>query len=147
MGVRKRFRYRDSGQMTIELVVALPVLIIVAAIAYNALMFFADCAVFDRAVNEAVRIYAASPAYGQSAERSCALAEAATRAALDNAALEVSVSCGRAALDLEAYEATLIYHPTLFGMGLRSEVLGVRLPSLTHTSSYVIDGYKSGVVI
>ena len=69
MGVRELSRVR--GQMTVELAVALPVLIIVAVIAVNALTVFADCAAFDRAFRQTVRAYATAPAYGESPEAAC----------------------------------------------------------------------------
>ena len=42
----------DSGQMTVEFAVAFPVFVIVAVIAVNALLFFSDCAAFDRLARE-----------------------------------------------------------------------------------------------
>lgn len=135
------------GQMTVELAVAMPVLIIVAVIAVNAITFFAECAVFDRVAHEAVRVHAAAPAYGQGPNQSCALVEQDIHAALDADNLDVSVSCGSAGFDCEQFTATLTFHPTLFGLGLRSEVFGVALPTLSHTTSYVVDAYKPGVVI
>ena len=60
MGMMRRRSTR--GQMTVQLAVAMPVLIIVAVIAVNALAFFAECAVFDRVAHEAVRVHAAAPA-------------------------------------------------------------------------------------
>ena len=41
----------DGGQATVELAVVLPVVIIVAVIAVNALTFFGACAAFDRFKN------------------------------------------------------------------------------------------------
>lgn len=145
MGVR--LLRSEHGQMTIELAVAMPVLIIVAVIAVNALTFFADCTVFDRVAHEAARVHATSPAYGQGADQSCALIEAAIRDALDQDNIDVNVSHGAAGFDFDQYTATLQFHPTLFGMGLRSEVFGVAMPALSHTTAYVVDTYKPGVVI
>ncbi len=51
--------------MTIEFVVAFPVMLIVAAIAVNACSFFGVCAAFDNDFRDAVRTCATSPAYGQ----------------------------------------------------------------------------------
>lgn len=132
--------------MTVELAVAMPVLIIVAVIAVNALTFFAECAVFDRVAHEAVRVRAAAPAYGQGPDQSCSLVEQDVRAVLDAENLDVSVSYGPAGFDCEQFTATLEFHPTLFGLGLRSEVFGVALPALSHTTSYIVDVYKPGVV-
>lgn len=137
----------QAGQMTIELAVAFPVIVIVAVIAVNALAFFADCAVFDRVAHEAVRTYAASPAYQQSHARSCALIEQEIETALAKDNVAVSVSHSATGFDLDRYTATVEYYPTLFGLGLRSEVFGVKLPHLAHTTSYVVDEYRAGVLI
>ena len=137
----------ESGQMTIELVVALPVLIVVAVIAVNAMTFFSECAVFDRVVCDAVRVHATAPAYGQDVGQSAALVEQTVKAQLDASNLGVSVSHGVADPDLDEFRATLEFSPTLFGMGLRSEVLGVPMPRLKHEVRYVVDSYRPGVII
>ena len=149
MGMTKRRLHARSvsGQMTIELAVAFPVLLVVAVIAVNACTFFVDCAVFDRVAHEAVRVHAASPAYRHGNAQSCALVEQEIRSALGVDNVEVAVSCGSAGLDLQRFSATLQYTPTLFGMGLRSEVLGVPLPRLTHSTSLAVDVYKPGVIV
>lgn len=134
------------GQMTIELAVAMPVIIAIAVIAVNALTFFCQCAVFDRVAHEAVRVHAASPAYGQGASQSCALVEQDIRAVLDDSNIEVSVAYDSTGFDYDRYTATLEFHPTLFGLGLRSEVFGVAMPALSHTTAYVVDTYKAGVI-
>lgn len=144
MGMRM---FSESGQMTVELAVAFPVLLIVAVMAVNALTFFSDCAVFDRVAREAVRVHATSPAYRQGSGQTSALVEQEIRAALNADNLDVSVSHGAAGFDFERYTATLSFSPTLFGMGLRSEVFGVALPRLVHTAEYTVDTYKAGVVI
>ena len=138
---------RTLGQMTIELAIAMPVLIAVSVISVNALSFFADCAVFDRVACDAVRLHAAAPGYGQDASRSVALISETISDQMDEPNLEVSVAHGVAEFDFDEYTARLEYHPTLFGMGLRSSVFGVQLPSLTHEVKDVIDSYKSGVII
>lgn len=146
MGVMGKLR-AQSGQMTIEMVVALPLLIAVAVIAVNAMTFFSECAVFDRVVCEAVRVHAAAPAYGQDVGQSVALVEQTVKSQLDAPNLGVSVTHGVTAPDLDEFKATLEFSPTLFGMGLRSEVMGVRMPRLKHEVKYVVDSYKPGVVI
>lgn len=148
VSMRTASRIRStSGQMTIEIAVALPVLIVVAVIAVNVMTFFSECAVFDRVAHETMRTYATAPAYGQGVGQSCALVEQAIRAQLDEDNLAVTVSHGMTGADFDEYSATLEYYPTLFGLGLRSEVFGVALPHLTHTTRYVIDSYKAGVIV
>lgn len=151
-GLREHSRCRvcdraSAGQMTIELAVTMPVLIVVAVIAVNVMTFFSECAVFDRVAHEAVRVYAAAPAYGQNVGQSCALVEQAVRSQVSADNLDVTVSHGMTGADFDEFTVTLVFHPTLFGMGLRSEVFGVALPTLRHTTRYVIDSYRPGVVI
>lgn len=38
----------ERGQMTVELAVMIPVLVAIAVIAMNAMLFFSECAAFDR---------------------------------------------------------------------------------------------------
>ena len=136
-----------AGQMTVELAVAFPVLIAIAVIAVNACTFFADCAIFDRVAHDAVRVHATSPAYRQGNAQSCSLVEQEIRAAIDAPNIDVSVSSSPAGFDFERFEATIQYSPTLFGMGMRSEIFGVQLPRLSHSSVYVVDVYKAGLVV
>ena len=61
--------------------------------------------------------------------------------------LDVQVAHSSVGIDLDEFRATLVYAPTLFGMGLRSEVFGVPLPMLRHEATYVVDSYKPGVFL
>ena len=154
MGVTKRCRTlhdslacNDAGQMTVELAVAFPVLIIVALIATNATLFLSECAAFDRLACDAVRAFATAPAYGSGVQQSCADVEQALQGQFARPYLAVSVSCENAGFDFVRFRATLRFTPTLFGMGMRSEVFGVSLPALLHETTYVVDTYKPGVVV
>ena len=132
--------------MTVELVAVLPVAIIIALVAVNALTFFSECAAFDRLSRNAVRICATSPEYGQTV----ADAVGAVRAQLeddmtaDNLDIEVAVEQG--AFGHARFAMKLVFHPTLFGLGLRDSVLGVALPALEHTETIVVDSYKPGML-
>ena len=150
MGVAGSKRARclsEHGQASVELMMALPVMIAVAVIVVNALLFFSDCAAFDRLAHQAVRVHAASPAYGQDAQRSRDLVQSELERSFARDNLEVSVTVESVSGGRLSFDATLEYSPTLFGMGLRTEVFGVRLPGLSHTVSYVVDQYKPGVVV
>lgn len=136
-----------QGQMTLEFAVAFPVFIIVAAIAVNALLFFSECAAFDRIAKEAVRIHAASPAFGQTTEQSIALIEETIQMSFEKDYLTCSVGCAGNILGQTTYTATLDFKPNLFGMGFKDAIFGVPLPSLTHSTSLTVDRYKPGVVI
>lgn len=145
--LRGRRRAREAGQMTVEMAVVFPVLIIVAAIAVNAVLFFSECAAFDRLARQAVRVYATAPAYGANADTCCAAVEQELQAAFDRPYVQASVSRSPAALDFDTYTAVLEFSPTLFGMGLRDSVFGVALPCLTHTVTYTVDTYRPGVLL
>lgn len=136
-----------SGQMTVEFAVAFPVMIIVAVIAVNALLFFSDCARFDRAARDAVRVYAASPGYGQVLADSVVLVADDLEGLFDDERNAVSVAAEARSLGHTEFTATLRFHPTLFGLGLKSSVFGVELPVLEHSVSMTVDVYKPGVVV
>ena len=146
MGVRTHC-VDESGQMTVEMAVVFPVLVVVAAIAVNAVLFFSECAQFDRLARQAVRIHATAPAYGEDPDTCCAAVEQELDRAFDRPYLEVGVSRASTALDFDEYTAVLEFSPTLFGMGLRDQVFGVSLPRLSHTVVYIVDTYKPGVLI
>lgn len=140
-------RPREAGQMTVEFAVVFPVLIIVAIVAVNASLFFSECAAFDRVARDAVRIYAASPEYGQTPDQACGRVRAVLDDVMDKDYLEVEVSAARDGTQLMTYTATLHFHPTLFGRGFVSQVFGVALPSLTHCTSLTVDPYRPGVFL
>lgn len=141
-----RPRKGERGQMTVEFVVALPAMIVIAAIAVNALSFFASCAAFDGNFRDLVRVCATSPAYGQDGAASAAAVEEALAATLSQDNLSSRVQVRSVAGGHMAYSATLQYAPTLFGLGLKDEVLGVSLPKLVHSEELVVDTYKPGVL-
>ena len=145
---RRRFS-SESGQMMVELAVMMPVLIIVAVMAVNAVTFFSECAAFDRIARNAIRIQAASPAYGQDAGESASL----VRQTIDDAMqvsekeyLDVDVSVSGRADGKSAFRATLMFSPTLFGMGLKSSVFGVPLPKIEHATELVVEPYRPGML-
>lgn len=131
--------------MSVELAVAFPVLIAIAVIATNAVLFFSECAAFDNAFREAVRVHATSPAYGQGTGDALSAVAADLEARFDGDFEESSVAVAGGAGGHLTFTGTLRLQPTLFGMGLRSSVFGVSLPPVTHTLSYTVDSYKPGV--
>ena len=83
---------KTPGQMTIEFVVAFPAMIAVAFVAINAVLFFSDCASFDRVFRNAVCTYAASPAYEQGTGESCELIQSQLEESLSRDNLRFQVS-------------------------------------------------------
>lgn len=140
-------RNDERGQMTVELMVVLPAVIIIAIIAVNALTFFGMCAEFDRIARNAVRICATSPAYGQDVGQSVAQVEQMIVEAMDLEGGACAVSASQDALGHTTFDLALTYQPTLFGLGLKSEVFGVALPQLAHSTSLTVDVYKPGMLL
>ena len=138
---------RERGQMTVELAVVFPALLAVAVIAVNALLFFSECAAFDRVAREAVRVHAASPACGQGLEQSCALVSQTVEQAFDRPYVGTRVAVEGTAGGHARFTATIEFSPTLFGLGLKSSVFGVALPHLEHAVSLTVDPYKPGVLL
>ena len=118
-----------------------------AVVAVNALLFFSECGAFDNAFRDAVRVHAASPAYGQGAEQSRAQVHATLSEAFDKPFEQVSVAVRGTEGGHVEFEGTLELAPTLFGLGLKQSVFGVSLPSLSHRTAFVVDCYKPGVLV
>lgn len=137
----------QAGQMTVELAVAFPVVVAVAVIAMNALLFLSECAAFDRVARDAVPVHATSPAYGQGLEQSRAQVQAAIEEGQDRPYLQASVAVADGGAGRVTFTATLEFYPTLFGLGLKSHVFGVALPHLEHVASFTVDVYKPGVLM
>lgn len=140
------FLRRSSGQMAVEFVVVFPVALAVAVIAINAIQFFGECAAFDREARNAVRVYATSPAYGEGADQALASVQGYLDSQLKRDYVSSQVACSGKAGELMMYTATLRFQPNLFGRGMRSEVLGIPMPPLTHQVSLTVNPYNPGVV-
>ena len=132
-------RQGERGQATVELAVVLPVALIVAVIAVNAL------ASFDRVARQTVCALATAPASGDdAASLTLAVEEALVRQVGDQG--EVQVRAEGLASGLTRFTARIEYAPTLFGLGMRSEIFGVALPPLAHEVDLVVDAYKPGIM-
>ena len=136
----------DRGQTTVGLVIVMPVAIVLAAIALNALLFFSECARFDRIANNAVRVCAAAPAYGQGLDQSVARIDAIIEDAMGpGVSCDVSVEGGGAGFS--TFTMRMAYEPSFLGIDLKDQLFGVSLPALVHQTSLVVDSYKPGVLL
>ena len=138
-------RRGEAGQASVELAVVMPVAIIVAVIAVNALVFFGTCASFDRMARQTICALAASPDSGADAAAVASAVEDELQSSIGEAG-EVTVSVEGEAVGVLRYTARLEYAPTLFGLGMRSQVLGVALPPLVHEVELAVDAYKPGIL-
>ena len=137
----------ESGQMAVELAFAFPVLLVVALIAINALTFFSECAAFDVAFREGVRLCCTSPGYGQDSGGAQVNLEAYMGARYDASNEEVTVNVQPKSWGYKEYVGQLRFIPTIFSHSLRSTVFGISFPVLTHEVSFTVDSYKPGVVL
>lgn len=137
---------RSHGQMTMEFMAMFPIMIIVACIAVNAVLFLSVCSGFDVQAKNAIRTYATSPGFGESGASAGPRIQSVLDAEFSSDAVSVSVVSSDAGAGMVRFDATLDYTPNLFGMGIRDSVLGVSLPHLRHTTSLVVSPYKPGVL-
>lgn len=157
-----RFRFATlpddcRGQMAVELVVLIPVVLIVAAIAANALGYLSECARFDRVAAEAVRVYGVSPGYGEYGASTCNahVRDAIAKAFEDSQAVTVHVTSrdigeltgsevgGQGLVyslipSFREYTCTMEYAPPFFSHG----VFGMTFPALSHAYVLVVDPYE-----
>ena len=156
---------KNSGQMTVELAVCIPVILAMIGIALNVLGYLNVCARFDRIAADAVRSQATSPGYGQEGTASSA---ARIRAVLETSCqndsgfglpCEISVSATSVGLGgepagssegisfsllthLERYDCQITYRPWPF-----SQIVFLQFFELTHTRSYTVDSFNPGVLL
>ena len=149
----------EEGQMIVEMAVVAPVLIIVAVVVFNLLMFLTAVARFDRVAFDAVLALAVAPS-GEASDRGQehtvqeAIAGAmgkmrgvtvtvqAEPAWKDVATGRVGFSC---APYLTRYRCVLSYEPWPQGLTVAGVSAGTP-PTLRHERIIVVDRYRSGVV-
>ena len=137
---------KSDGQMTVELAIVFPVLIIVACVMVNALGYAGECASFDRWVRNTVIAKASAPELDKStddilSEINVAMDAGTVYSNEDSSATYVSVSDSEIIVECE-----LVWHPTLFGMDVKTEVFGMKLFELTHKCQIKVDPARSGDV-
>lgn len=138
--VRSMDQWREeSGQMTVELCIVFPVVIVVAIIAVNALLFFADCAQLDRIARNAITTLASSPPLDEDPAALAAKVEALVREEMDaqDIACQYEESSG-----VGRFRVTASFEATLFGRGMRSSLFGISLPKLQHSTALAVDIYS-----
>lgn len=133
--------------MTVEFVVAFPAMLAIALVAMNALLFFSECASFDRLARQSICVHAAAPAYGKGSGQIAAGIQSELQASFDREWLQVEVGVSGAPLGHARYTATLGFTPTLFGRSFSGNVFGVRISPLEHQVSMVVDPYRPGAIV
>ncbi len=152
-----RARLGESGQMSVELAVLMPVVIVVALTVYNLARFTTVCAAFDRVSLEAVTSVGVSPSGTQSDVTAVSEVREALQLSLGqtrNCTVEVEAErvggAGQAttlslAAHLTRFRCTLVYKPWPSSFVLAGVPFEAPL-ALRHERELVVDRYKTGVV-
>lgn len=145
-----------SGQMAVEVAVLLPVLVVVALLAFNVLQFAELCARFDRISLDSVLVGGVSPSGNPGGLAGVDAVEAALREAMGTGPFEVTVRVedrsgpgGGAVFDLAAGTTRFVCELGYRPWPTTVEVAGARysLPAVVrHERSIVVDRYRAGVV-
>lgn len=153
-----RPRRGEEGQMTVELAVMTPVVIVVALIVLNLMWFIEACAAFDQAALDAVISHGVAPAGEQTQVAAVDEVESALSEALgreETCEVEVSASAVEGGGEgttfvisplLTRYTCTLTYRP--WPRLLRMPGITYAAPlALRHERQLVVDRYRPGVVV
>lgn len=159
---------RDQrGQMAVELVVVMPVLLAIVVVVLDGMVYLDACARFDRVAGEVVRLHVCSPAageygataalgtieqqIGESMGHSDRLSVSVESVGILGAGADASMSGGQdggiALLSFipqaHRYVCTLEFEPWPFSTG----GFGVSIGALKHERSYVFDPYRPGAIL
>lgn len=132
----------NSGQMTVEFCVVLPILLVIALILVNALSFVSETAKFDRLARNSIRVFATSQARGEETSNAKVFVNDTLSSSFDKENVEVECEMSDVDFGLKKIICRLKWQPTLFGLGIKDEILGVKTPKLSHEVDLVVDKYK-----
>ena len=149
----------ERAQATVEMAMITPVLLVLALIVYNVMIFAGAVARFDRVVPDIVLAHAVSP--GGEGDDSVVDASATVQAQIQDAMegyelqIEVSSEQGTAATDggllslsgtFRTYTCTMRYEPWPGSLSIAGFSLGVPAV-LTHERAVTVDPWRPGVVM
>lgn len=146
-----------DGQMAVELACLLPVVLVMAVVAFNLVRFVEACAAFDRIALDATVMQGVAPTGEQSLVSGVeAVRSSIATSMADMSSCEIEVKAttlwesegGSIAVNplLTRYVCTLRYHPWPFSFSVAG--IDARIPlALTHERSLVVDRFRPGVVV
>lgn len=148
----------DRAQAVVEMAVVTPVLIVLALIVYNVMLFVAASARFDRVAPDIVIAQAVSPAGAEVGASNAAAGRVA--AALEEAMgpypvdIEVEVGGGADTVEttfslvgaLATYRCVMRLRPWPSGLSIAGVDLGAPV-TLDHERAVTVDPWRSGVVV
>ena len=150
----------EPGQMTVELAVLVPVVIVVGLTVWNLLRFVEACALFDRVALDAAISQGVAPSGAISSLSSVDAVQSCIEAAMDSKSCTVEVTARplsgmerrRGGISFPAsplltdFVCTLSFHPwpgsfVIAGVAYESPLV------LRHSRSIVVDRFRAGVVM
>ncbi len=157
MSIRIRLR-EERAQATVEMAVVTPVLLVLALIVYNVMIFASAVARFDRVVPDIVLAHAVAPS-GEGDESCRCLGDGSTQIlnAMEGYDLQIEVSSeqGAEASDdgllslsgtFRTYTCTMHYEPWPTSLGIAGVPLGAPT-TLSHERAVTVDPWRPGVVM
>ena len=151
---------KESGQMTVELAVLVPVAVVVGLTVWNLLRFVEACALFDRVALDAAISQGVVPSGEVSSLSAVGAVQSCIEAAMDSKSCTVEVTSRSLTGEerrregisfpvsplLTDFVCTLSYHPwpssfVIAGVSYDSPLV------LRHSRSIVVDRFRSGVVV
>ena len=158
MGIRTRL-CEERAQATVEMAVVTPVLLVLALIVYNVMVFADAVARFDRVVPDIVLAHAVAPSGegdGSSIDSS-ATVQAQIQHAMEGYDLQIEVSSeqGTTTSDggllslsgtFRTYTCTMRYEPWPSSLSIAGVSLGAPV-QLSHERAVTVDPWRPGVVM
>ena len=148
-----------SAQATVEMAVIAPVLIVLALISYNLMLFLSAAARFDRVAPDIVIAQGVSPAVdddGNVVSDASSAIEEALEEAMAGYDVDIEVTLEEGDLDdgtafeligaLKTYTCTMSYTPWPSSLTIAGIDMGSPL-ALSHERDVTIDPWRSGVVL
>ena len=153
MGIRTRL-CEERAQATVEMAVVTPVLLVLALIVYNVMVFADAVARFDRVVPDIVLAHAVAPS-GEGDDSSIdasATVQAQIQHAMEGYDLQIEVSSEQGATTSDggllslSGTCTLRYEPWPSSLGIAGVSLGAPA-KLSHERAVTVDPWRPGVVM
>ena len=139
----------SEGQMTVEFVVMLPVILAIAAIALYAISYLSICLAFDRALCEAVRVSTESSYVdGTAADY---IESDIVKTLQENSGVEITDGCIEVSSTTSMvghvrYEGSIRIEPEMLGMPL-AHIFGYVVPDITHTYDVIAMRPRNAVIM
>lgn len=144
-GFFHKFFKSIHGQGTVELAIVFPVVLIVAFICINALMFISECAKYDRLYKIEISSISISPGSGQDIVAVKNKIKEKIQSQFNSGYEEVDIACSQVEGGFWLFDSEFTFYPNIFGRSIRGDIFGISLFNLKHKSKMIVDSYKPGV--